>query len=164
MEGRSLFIQGALLRSCRRRDAAEAADAPAPDDLRRRRVGSRQRDDRLALRRLCDARRPARSDSPEDRRHEGAARTARPAGDAVWHRRLFNRPRQRHWQLLLPMLLSRIAPRVVPGGDCKLADPMCEAVSTLPLTRRSAVEACKLITEPLFVTEPVPLKTCPAQN
>ena len=62
-------FEGKYYKVARHRASAEAGDAAAAGDLRRRRVRGREEPDRQDVRRLRDARRPARAHRGEDRRH-----------------------------------------------------------------------------------------------
>ena len=75
------------------RAAAEAGGEAASHDLRRRRIGSRERINRAEVRRLRDARRSARAHRAENSRHGRAPRKQGSAADAIRRRRLRHRAR-----------------------------------------------------------------------
>ena len=62
-------LRGEILPRPRHRPATQAGDAAAAGDLRRRRIRGREEPDRQDVRRLRDARRPARAHRGEDSRH-----------------------------------------------------------------------------------------------
>src|SRR5947209_5041896 len=62
------------------------------------------------------------------------------------------------------MSRSVIVQRVVPGGDWNTAEPLKTLRSTVACKRRSAGLCCKVMTEPLVITVPLPVKTVPLQQ
>lgn len=62
------------------------------------------------------------------------------------------------------VLKSLIVHRIVPGGDCKLAEPLNTVLSTLPTTLRSAGLCSSVNTHPCLCTLPTPVKVVPPQQ
>ena len=79
-------LRGEVLPGRRHRASAEAGDAAAAGDLRRRRVRGREEPHRQDVRRLRHARRPAGAHRREDRGHGRPPRAVRPAADDLRRR------------------------------------------------------------------------------
>ena len=53
---------------------------------------------------------------------------------------------------------------IVPGGDCREATPRKRDLSTLAMTLRSLGLCCKVVTQPLVDTVPLPVNVVPPQQ
>ena len=62
------------------------------------------------------------------------------------------------------VLLSETVHFVVPGGDCKEADPAWAELSSFISTRRPGLFSSMVIELPFLVTLPVPVYTVPPQQ
>src|SRR6266568_903825 len=83
VESAALFPHGAFLSNPGCPSGAQTCSAALAHDLCRGRVGGGQEPDSEGVRRVCDARRPARDHRAEDRRHGAASRTTRASGAAA---------------------------------------------------------------------------------